>query len=76
MTGKKSISRVAGLHGKSEAHIRREIRRCMDIAMKNPDPKVRAIWASIPKKGKEPTVEEFIEWAAMRARMRLDVHLS
>lgn len=76
MTGRDAINNVAQLHGKSERYIRREIRRCMDIAMKNPDPKVRALWASIPRKGKEPTVEEFIEWAAMRARMRLDVHLS
>lgn len=69
MTGKDAISRVAQLHGTSERAVRREIQRAMDAAMRSPDPKVQKIWASIPRKGKEVTVEELIEWAANQTRM-------
>lgn len=69
MNGKESIRRVAELHGTSERCVRQEIQRAMEIAMRSPDPKVQKIWASIPRKGKEVTVEELIEWAARRTRM-------
>ena len=69
MTGKDAIRNVAQLHGTSERTVRREIKMAMDAAMKSPDPRVQRIWASIPRKGKELTVEELIEWAAAQTRM-------
>lgn len=69
MTGKDAIRNVAQIHGTTERAVRQEIQRAMDIAMKSPDPKVQKIWASIPRKGKEVTVEELIEWAARQTRM-------
>lgn len=70
MTGRNAIKNAAKLHGQSETYIRRQIRECMEAAMKNPDPKIRAVWASIPRKGKELTEEEFIQWAAGQIKAR------
>lgn len=63
------LKEVAKLHNTSERTVRREIQRAMDAAMKNPDPKVQKLWASIPCKGERPTPEELIEWAAAQTRM-------
>lgn len=69
MTGKDAIRNAAQIHGTTERAVRQEIQRAMDIARRSPDPKVQKIWASIPRKGKEVTVEELIEWAARQTRM-------
>ena len=37
----------------------------MKEAQKSTNPRVRALWASIPRKGKEITLEEFIESVVM-----------
>lgn len=69
MDGRNVLKQVAKQHGTSERYVRQEIQRAIDIAMRSPDPKVQKIWASIPRKGKEVTVEELIEWAARQTRM-------
>jgi hypothetical protein len=40
------------------------MKEAMDSARLNPDPIIQARWARFQYKGDEPTVEEFILWAA------------
>lgn len=60
------IARVAQEQGVSEAEVRAEMENAMNQARLNPDPVVRAHWASFSYAGAEPTIEEFILWAASR----------
>lgn len=42
--------------------VRKEILLAMEEAQKSTDPQVQAKWASIPRKGSEITIEEFLEY--------------
>ena len=49
-----------------------EVRREMEIAIRagfeNPDPKVQAQWAKVPRKGEIPTPEELITYVVRQAK--------
>ena len=47
-----------------EAQVRAKMREAMDAGRKSADPAVQARWAEFHFAGPEPTVEEFILWAA------------
>ena len=38
------------------------MQQVMNEALENPDPAVQAMWRSIPRKGAEPTLEEFMDY--------------
>ena len=61
---RQAIHSVAEEHGTTEQEVREEMMNAMRAGMDNPDPKIRAMWDAIPRVGPEPTVEEFIAWAA------------
>ncbi len=42
--------------------IREKMQQAMSTALKNPDPAVQAMWNRVPKKGTEPTLEEFMDY--------------
>jgi len=60
----KIISRVARENNVTEAQVRSDIQEAMDIGRRNTDPIVQASWSAFHYSGVEPTVEEFILWAA------------
>lgn len=60
MNPSEAIKRTAQQYGVSVEEVRRDIQEAIDIAMSNPDPKIRAFWAKFPFKGKKPAPEEFI----------------
>ena len=43
--------------------VRKEFLLAMEEAQKSTDPQVQAMWASIPRKGTEITIEEFLEYS-------------
>lgn len=59
---KKAISRVAKNHNVSKAAVRNDMKAAIAEAMKNPDPKMQAIWKQIPCAGEAPEPEELIAW--------------
>lgn len=58
------ISQIARVHQVPEAKVRAELKDAMEQSRSNPDPTVQVRWASFSFSGEEPTVEEFILWAA------------
>jgi len=48
--------------------VRREILLALEEAQKTNDPQVQARWASIPRKGTQITIEEFLDYACKRIR--------
>lgn len=64
MKAAKAITKIAKMNGVSRKTVYQDMLDCMREAQKSPDPEARAIWASIPRKGKEVTPEEFIEYVA------------
>lgn len=59
----KILSKVAKENGVSLNTVKKEIIIALEEAQKNPDPLVQACWASIPKKGRTITIEEFLDYA-------------
>ncbi|MBQ6999628.1 MAG: hypothetical protein IJN67_01110 [Oscillospiraceae bacterium] len=65
MTIDKIIQQVAKKHHTTPEIVRKEMELAMAQAQKSTNPKVQALWAAIPHKGEQITLEEFIEYAAM-----------
>ena len=60
----KIIRRIAREYHVPEEQVRSDMTEAMNAGRNNPDPAVQARWATFRFSGKEPTVEEFILWAA------------
>ena len=60
----KIIRRIASEHHVPEEQVRSDMTEAMNAGRYNPDPAVQARWAPFHFSGNEPTVEEFILWAA------------
>ena len=58
------ISQIAKANRSTPEKVRKDMQEAMDTAMRNPDPRVQAKWASIPKQGEVLTLEEFVEYMA------------
>lgn len=71
MNGKQAIREVAKRNGVSEREVRREIMFAIQAAAASTDPRSRAAFDAIPRKGVLPTPEEFIEYTARQARLRM-----
>lgn len=58
------LEQIARDNHTTKQHVRQEMQLAMDLAMKSPDPIIQARWASIPKKGEQLTLEEFVAYMA------------
>lgn len=58
------IKRIARENNIPEERVRADMKEAMNAGRNNPNPEVQARWASFDFAGEEPTVEEFILWAA------------
>ena len=58
------LEQIAQRENTTVKEVRREILGVMEEGQRNPDPTVQAAWAAIPRKGKELTLEEFVEYLA------------
>ena len=62
------IKRIAREQHVPEEQIRADMEAAMNAGRSNPDPAVQARWATFQYAGAEPTLEEFILWAAAIAQ--------
>lgn len=62
------IKRIACEHHVPEDQVRADMEAAMNAGRSNPDPAAQARWATFQYAGAEPTLEEFILWAATIAQ--------
>lgn len=62
----KILEQIASANQVPSSEIREKMQLAMEAAMTNPDPAVQAMWASIPKKGAKPTLDEFMDYLVQR----------
>ena len=56
------LTQIAHQHHTTVDVVRREMYEAMQIAQDSTDPAIQAKWDTIPRKGKEITLEEFIDY--------------
>ena len=56
------LDQIAHSSQVSPEEIRKKMQQAMASALKNPDPSVKAMWAAVPRKGQQPTLEEFMDY--------------
>lgn len=71
MNGKRAIKEVARRSGISKQEVCQEILSCMHTAQENDNTEIRAIWDAIPRKGREITPEELIEYIVCQVKLNL-----
>ncbi len=62
------IIQIAKKENVTPEHVRREMMRALKKGQESPDPAVQARWASIPRQGEEPTLEEIFEYLVQRVK--------
>ncbi|MCL2568872.1 MAG: hypothetical protein FWE12_05485 [Oscillospiraceae bacterium] len=65
------LQKIAEAHGVSVEEVRREIELAAKFAQENPDPKIQAHWASIPRRGDALTPNELIAHLATMVEDRM-----
>ena len=68
MNAKIAIERIAAQNGISVAEAKREMTIAIHRAMNSPDPRIRERWKRIAPDGREPTVEEFLQYCAKESK--------
>lgn len=58
------LNRIALDNGTTPEQVYAEMQEAIDAGYSNPDPSVRAAWASIEFEGEKPTPEDLISYAA------------
>lgn len=69
MTLDEIIIQIAKKENVTPDHVRREMMHAMKKGQESPDPAVQARWASIPRQGEEPTLEEIFEYLVQRVKV-------
>jgi hypothetical protein len=62
------FERIAAENNTTVEEVRKEIELAIRAGLANPDPKVRAEWAKIPKAGEIPTPEETIAYCVRQIK--------
>ncbi|MDD4564718.1 MAG: sporulation initiation factor Spo0A C-terminal domain-containing protein [Eubacteriales bacterium] len=62
------FERIAVEHNTTVEEVRQEIEAAIRAGFNNPDPKVQAQWAKIPRKGDIPTPDELITYVVRQAK--------
>ena len=58
----KILEQIAVANGATAEEVRENMRIAMVSALTNPNPTVQKMWNSIPRKGEQPTLEEFMDY--------------
>ena len=64
------LDQIACANQVSSGEVREKMRIAMAAALENPDPAVQAMWNSVPKKGRSPTLEEFMDYLIERKMLQ------
>ena len=65
---KRILEQIAQKEHTTAAEVRREIMEALAEAQRSPDPAVQARWAAVPRRGKEPTLDEIVDYLAKQVR--------
>ncbi len=60
------IEQIAKEKHTTTEDIRKQMQDAMELAMKSKNPKVQKRWASIPRAGEKPTLEELIAYISKK----------
>ena len=71
MRKKEMLLHVAREMNMTPQEVEQEMQKAIAEAMRSTDPKVQQRWKQLAPSGKEPTVEEFIEYCAKEVRKKL-----
>lgn len=58
------IRQIASQNNVPEVQVRKDMKEAMEAGRNDPDPAVQVRWMEFRYAGDEPTLEEFILWAA------------
>ena len=56
------LSQIARSSPLTPEEIRAKMQQAMEAALADPSPAVQAMWRSVPKTGRTPTLDEFMEY--------------
>lgn len=63
------LSQIAQAKHTTPEEIRQLMEEAMASALQNPDPAVQHMWGSIPRQGRELTLDEFMEYLIDRNQL-------
>ena len=63
---RKILETIARNNNTSAENVRKEMLFAMKMGQSSKDPEVQAKWKSIPRKGADPTLEEFLDYLLKR----------
>ena len=64
------LDQLARAKQSSSLLVRQQLQQAMEEALRNPDPEVQKMWASIPRKGLELTLDEFMAYLIRNNQLR------
>lgn len=56
------LEQIAAANQTTPEEVRQRMEAAMDSALRNPDPVVQQMWASIPRQGTDLTLDEFMDY--------------
>ena len=68
MTTKEIIEQIAHNHRTTPEEVEAEMHNAIRAAMAADDPKAQALWKQLAPEGKEPSIEQFIQFCAERMK--------
>ena len=63
------LEQIAAANQTTPEEVRQRMEAAMDSALRNPDPVVQQMWASIPRQGSDLTLDEFMEYLIARKQL-------
>ena len=63
------LEQIAAANQTTPGEIRKQMESVMASALRNPDPMVQQMWDSIPRRGVDPTLDEFMEYLIERNQL-------
>ena len=70
MTTKEIIEQIARNNKTTPEKVEAEMRKAICAAMESDDPKAQALWKLLAPDGKEPSIEQFIQFCVERMKGR------
>lgn len=64
------VQSIAAQNGVSAEFVEKEMRKAIRLAMASDDPKAQALWKQLAPDGKEPDLDEFLEFVLRNAYLQ------
>ena len=65
----KILAQIAQANHATTEEVRRSMEAAMELALRDSDPVVQQMWDLIPRKGDDPTLDEFMEYLIDRKEL-------